>query len=207
MPKGITPVTAMILLILIVVAIGGAFAAWSMTQGQETMKTTEESVESRTEQMSKPATIDGINSNGQEIYLRNLGSSNITPDEVVVYVDDELWAIDQSASDTIQPGKLGTIVFQTRIPAGEHKIRLGTGNFADVIKKKIKSPPVTTTSTSSTSTTTTQYTCSQECDNRGYTGGTCRPMSCDAGEQDIGEDGCLPGSICCCSLNLPPPPI
>ncbi|MCD6398623.1 MAG: type IV pilin [Candidatus Aenigmarchaeota archaeon] len=138
MPKGITPIIAMILLILIVVVLGGAFAAWSLTIGQESMETAEESVQTQTEKMTKSASIDRINSNGEEIYLRNLGSSNITPNEVAVYVDDELWLIDQSASETIKPGKVGTIVFQTKIPRGEHKIKLGTGAFSDIITKTIK---------------------------------------------------------------------
>lgn len=138
MPKGVTPVVAMILLILLTVSIGGIFAVWSLNRGEKTMGTAGKGLEERTNQMTKSAVIDGINSNGQEIYLRNLGSSDITPDEVIIYVDDKLWPVNQLASDTIQPGRVGTIVFQNPIPSGKHEIKLGTSGFSDIITKTIK---------------------------------------------------------------------
>ena len=57
MRKGITPVIAMILLILIVVALGGVFAAWTTRTWETLGESGEEQIEAVTGQLEKSISI------------------------------------------------------------------------------------------------------------------------------------------------------
>ncbi len=90
MRKGITPVIAMILLILIVVALGGVFAAWTTRTWESLGESGEQQVDAVTGTLSKSITIDNVDCATGTIYVRNVGSTNITADEVSTYVDNSL---------------------------------------------------------------------------------------------------------------------
>ena len=97
MRKGITPVIAMILLILIVVALGGVFAAWTTRTWETLGEAGEEQIETVTEQLQQSITLDTINcdDNGYtvaggdaHIYVRNMGNNDITAADLSVYRED-----------------------------------------------------------------------------------------------------------------------
>lgn len=108
MRKGITPVIAMILLILIVVALGGVFAAWTTRTWETLGERGEEQIETVTEQMQIAITIDSVLcTDTGRIYLRNMGGLDINPSDVTVYVNDT-W-VNTTFSGILSPGAVATI--------------------------------------------------------------------------------------------------
>lgn len=110
--KGITPVIAMILLILIVVALGGVFAAWTTRTWQGVQEKGGEQVEQVTGQMQKSAAIDNIDCAKENIYVKNTGSANITEDEFGIYIGDTLYQNSTNVdidSTILQSNKIATI--------------------------------------------------------------------------------------------------
>lgn len=90
--KGITPVIAMILLILIVVALGGVFAAWTTRTSETLFESGTEQVETVTGQLQKSITIDSVDCTGTGfVYIRNMGTQPLdSATELSVYVGGAL---------------------------------------------------------------------------------------------------------------------
>ena len=131
MKKGITPVVAMILLILIVVALGGVFAAWTTRTWQTVQETGGEQITQISEQMQKSITIDNINCNGNTIYLKNSGTANISSTEIGIYVGDVLL---NNSQLTITPSTIASNQIMTinttgvaKLSGKSIKISVGTG--------------------------------------------------------------------------------
>lgn len=127
--KGITPVIAMILLILIVVALGGVFAAWTTRTWQGVQEKGGEQVEQISGQMTKSVTIDNINCDDGLVYMKNTGSANVTSDDVGIYINDTLITdsdLDYSPTN-IGSDKLMTINYTTGSINGRVKISVGAG--------------------------------------------------------------------------------
>ncbi|UCG95246.1 MAG: hypothetical protein JSV92_04350, partial [archaeon] len=127
--KGITPVIAMILLILIVVALGGVFAAWTTRSWEQLGETGEQQIEQVTEQLSISISIDSVfcdSAAGNSVaYLRNTGSSDITGSDITVYVDDG------TGWDLINP----TLVTDPLLPGAVSDVTgLGTLNSDDKVR-------------------------------------------------------------------------
>ena len=109
MRKGITPVIAIILLVLIVVALGGVFAAWMSRSMGTLTKTGQEQITKTAEQLQKSISIDEVSCTASgTIYLRNTGTVNITCSEINVYVDDVLQTITCNP-DPVTSGSTTTI--------------------------------------------------------------------------------------------------
>lgn len=95
MRKGITPVIAMILLILIVVALGGVFAAWTTRSWEQLGETGEEQIQQVSSQLQRAITIDTVDCSATgTVYVRNSGSVDISCSEMTVYIDNNLQAHD-----------------------------------------------------------------------------------------------------------------
>jgi len=130
MKKGITPVIAMILLILIVVALGGVFAAWTMRTFKGVQGSGEEQIEQISGQLQKSVVIDNVNCEKNLIYIKNTGSVNVTKSELGVYVNDTL--LDSSSltvsPNEVAPNQIMTInTTPTDLTGGTIKISFGTG--------------------------------------------------------------------------------
>ncbi len=89
--KGITPVIATILLVLIVVALGGVFAAWTSRVASTTTEAGTKQVETVTGQLGKSISIDSVicTANGI-IYVRNSGSDPVNCSDMSLYIDGAL---------------------------------------------------------------------------------------------------------------------
>ncbi|MCD6477804.1 MAG: hypothetical protein J7K87_02255 [Candidatus Aenigmarchaeota archaeon] len=135
--KGITPVIAMILLILIVVALGGVFAAWTMRTWQAVQESGTQQIKQTTESFQKGLIIDNIDcSDGTSpawVYVRNTGSVAISVDEISLYINDTLydasWYNSTGSEITkIEPGMLGKANFTgiNRI-TGPVRVSVGSG--------------------------------------------------------------------------------
>ncbi|MCK4555007.1 MAG: hypothetical protein KAT83_00215 [Candidatus Aenigmarchaeota archaeon] len=91
--KGITPVIALVLLLMMTVAAAGMAYIWFQDVQQETQDTVSDSLSQRTEQMAGAISIDAVYepgvANEVRVAIRNTGSVTYTGD-VVVYVGAEL---------------------------------------------------------------------------------------------------------------------
>ena len=137
MRKGITPVIAMILLILIVVALGGVFAAWTTRTWETMAEFGEESIETVTGRLEKSISIDGLYCEGAAgsdiVYIRNTGAADYPASEVSVYIDDQL----EAAGDltygqaTIAAGTVVDVTFDaTDLSSGQEVKVTVSGNSA-----------------------------------------------------------------------------
>ena len=131
MKKGITPVVAMILLILIVVALGGVFAAWTTRTWQGVQEKGSEQISQISEQLQKSVTIDNINCDENIIYVKNTGSANVSLSEIGIYVGDTLLNNSQitATPTTIQSNQIMTIntTGVTDLSDNTVKISIGAG--------------------------------------------------------------------------------
>jgi flagellin-like protein len=132
MRKGITPVIAMILLILIVVALGGVFAAWTTRTWETLGERGEEQIETVTEQLQKSIAIDAIDCTNGDIYVRNMGNQDIAQAEISVYLDDAKDDIVSCTTCPITSGVVATLDMTTAGPwASGTKVKVTvSGNSA-----------------------------------------------------------------------------
>ena len=87
MKKGVTPVIAMIILILIVIALGGVVATW-VTKSWSTLGARgEQQINTLSQQMQKTVTIDEVDCPNGKIYIRHTGSVDIGANEIHVYIN------------------------------------------------------------------------------------------------------------------------
>ncbi len=133
MRKGITPVIAMILLILIVVALGGVFAAWTTRTWESLGESGEAQVGAVTETLSNSITIDNVDCNGQIVYVRNTGTGYLNCTEIGLYVDSAV-GVYSCSPFTVGPGNITTITVGPLPASGwtnNERIRVTTsGNSA-----------------------------------------------------------------------------
>jgi flagellin-like protein len=105
--KGITPVIAVILLLLITIAMVGFAFVWFSRVGSVAMNATETQLRSQLDQGAKRVSIDNINVASGAVAVRNIGSASIPVGEISVYRA----AVAQAAcgwSGSIAPGATAT---------------------------------------------------------------------------------------------------
>ncbi len=81
--KGITPVIALVLLLMMTVAAAGMAYVWFMDVQEETQDTVKDSLSQRTDQMAAAVKIDatyedGLVATSTDIIVRNIGSTTYT---------------------------------------------------------------------------------------------------------------------------------
>jgi len=103
--KGITPVIAVILLLLVTISIIGFAFVWFSRIGQSVMNATGTQVESGTSAMQQTVILE--NAKGTSVTVRNSGSVNIETSKVSVYVNGEMKACTWD-TDPITPGGVST---------------------------------------------------------------------------------------------------
>ena len=106
--KGITPVIAIILLLMITIAlIGFAFVWFTTIAGQMTNQTSQQLTEQQRKMMTA-AKIEIIDIASNKTIFRNSGSISLKPSEIAVYVNDSVYVdcSDDFGSDEIAPGAI-----------------------------------------------------------------------------------------------------
>ncbi|MCX6815558.1 MAG: type IV pilin [Candidatus Aenigmarchaeota archaeon] len=88
MKKGITPVIAVILLLLITIAMVGFAFVWFGRVMQSAGNSTEQSMNALTSQQAKRISIDNVNNATWQVTVRNIGSQVIQTSDLAVYVDN-----------------------------------------------------------------------------------------------------------------------
>lgn len=135
MQKGITPIIAMILLVLIVVAIGGAFASWTTTSVQTATKSGSEEVKEQTQKLTTSFVIEGVSEN--KIYLRNIGVNPITNNSLYVYIGGE--KINCSLSENIESGKVGTVELENlwSVSTGKNELKVSGVGCSPILSVEV----------------------------------------------------------------------
>jgi len=148
--KGISPIIAVVLLVMIVVAMGiSAYYFFSKTQ-QTIQKETQQQVEEGYKKVYTFIKIDSVTRD--KIYIRNVGSTQIKKESLQLYVDNLPYNFSLNA-DVLEPEKFYVLELSPSLEYGEHKIKIVTGLGAEEeVKVKITA---TTTSTTLPITTTT----------------------------------------------------
>ncbi|MBI5697590.1 MAG: hypothetical protein HZC29_03665 [Thaumarchaeota archaeon] len=125
MPKGITPVISIVLLLMITVVLIGAAFLFFTKVFQTSSKAGEEQTEQMTEQAAVLFKLDSIDTNNDVIYLRNTGTAPIT--NLTIYVNNQQT---DSIYSTIQPGQTGSVQLAASMQEGTNKIKIAsTGLF------------------------------------------------------------------------------
>ncbi|MBI4018551.1 MAG: LamG domain-containing protein [Candidatus Aenigmarchaeota archaeon] len=123
--RGITPVVAIILLLLMTVSIAGfAFLFFTRT-AQTAAESGEQQLQQQLAQGASQFSIEGTSPSGQ-IYVRNRGSAPLG--NFSVFVDD---AIVQWSASPVAPGSVGTINVMTAVGPGTHTVKVCTVSLCD----------------------------------------------------------------------------
>ncbi|MBI2578146.1 MAG: LamG domain-containing protein [Candidatus Aenigmarchaeota archaeon] len=123
--RGITPVVAIILLLLITISmVGFAFMFFTRT-AQTSAESGEEQLEQQLQQASGQFSIEGTSPSAQ-VYVRNRGSAPLA--NFSVYVDD---ALVQFSAVGVPPGSIGSINITTQLSAGTHRVKVCTASLCD----------------------------------------------------------------------------
>ena len=85
--KGITPVIAIVLLLMITITLVGFAFIWFQSTFQQITATVTRQIDQQTTAIGKMVRIDSITIDS--IAIRNVGSQNIAANEIAVFVDDE----------------------------------------------------------------------------------------------------------------------
>ncbi|MBI4018552.1 MAG: LamG domain-containing protein [Candidatus Aenigmarchaeota archaeon] len=123
--KGITPVVAIILLLLITISITGFAFMFFGRVAQTSAERGEQQLGQQIAQVSGQFSIEGTSPSGQ-IYVRNRGSGLLA--NFSVFVDDA--AVQWSAAG-VAPGSVGPINITTQLSAGAHRVKVCTASLCD----------------------------------------------------------------------------
>ncbi|MBI5347248.1 MAG: hypothetical protein HZB66_01415 [Candidatus Aenigmarchaeota archaeon] len=105
--KGITPVIAIVLLLMITIAMVGFAFVWFQGMWRTTSETTGSQITAQQEAMMKTIVIDNVACTTGKIYVRNTGSKEIAASEMSVYVGGTLSTC-SITPNPLTPGALGT---------------------------------------------------------------------------------------------------
>ena len=103
--KGITPIIAIILLMMITIALAGFTYIWLQGVFKTSSNNTKTQLEQQQRSMMKTIRIDSVTSGTGGLAIRNTGSESITSNEIAVFVKGKKVTCDPG---TITPGNVGT---------------------------------------------------------------------------------------------------
>ncbi len=155
MPKGITPVIAIILLLLITIAIVG-FAFMFFQRTTETAAASgEQQLSNMLSQMASRPRIEGAA--GDTVYVRNTGSTDLSKGSLGFFADGQQKKI-ISGNDVIKPNEVGTYVLSGFDAQAVSKLKVTSGGFSDSITNPDAGAGTLSTTTATTATATTTAT-------------------------------------------------
>ena len=158
--KGVSPIIAVILLVMIVVGMG-LTAYFFFTKTQITLqKGTEGEAEKTFQQIYTKIRIESITKD--KIYVRNIGSFDIKKDSIQVYVNNETYPF-HIATDILEPNRVYAIQLSPPLNESQYLIKITAGmgvedsryvNLAITTTTTITTTTIRVTTTTSTTTTT-----------------------------------------------------
>jgi len=136
MKKGITPVIAVILLLLITIAMVGFAFIWFGRVLTISTNATQAQLESQLSAQAKKISIDNINSALNTITIRNIGSQSVAGTELALYVNSTVASGCTWNPSSLPPGTTSTCNWSTPAPpcaAGTRVKVTAPGNFDEVL--------------------------------------------------------------------------
>lgn len=131
MQKGITPIVAIILLLLITISITGTVFMFLQGTTETASKAGEEQLKQQAQLMSTIFRIDGVDRNS--VIIRNMGSGELNASMLGFYVNNV--KIDSvNPPSAISPGKIGTVMLngsQLSSFTGMSDLLVTSGSFSD----------------------------------------------------------------------------
>lgn len=136
--KGVSPLLATVLIVLVVVSLSGTFLIYSQRTGTQLTETGTQQQQTFQREFQAPVAIEGVAKS--KIFLKNLGEINITSEQLSIFLDEEL--INFTLSSPIQPSQTGTIrLDQTwKLATGEHMLRVTSGALSDSVRVRVRKP-------------------------------------------------------------------
>ena len=135
MGKGISPVIASIILILIVITLSSSYLVFTGRLSQETQGQVEEQASETRRLATTQFSISGVND--QSVEIRNIGSQILEANSLRVTLDDT--PVNYTMEGSIDPGDTGTLTIHSlwRFGVGEHKIRVAGAAVSDSVTVRI----------------------------------------------------------------------
>ncbi|MBI4017615.1 MAG: LamG domain-containing protein [Candidatus Aenigmarchaeota archaeon] len=129
--KGISPVIASIILILIVLSLSSSYLLFTNRLTSSQTEAGQQGSQELTKRLSSNFKIDGVQDQG--VIIRNIGAQNIINGSLVVIADDII--LNYTMPDDIVKDSVGrvTILGLWRIGPGEHTITVRGTSFSDSI--------------------------------------------------------------------------
>lgn len=125
--KGITPVIAIILLLMITVSLVGFTFVWFQRMTNIMQNKTQENLEQQQRQASLIVFIDNVNAVGGQVTVRNGGSVSIKTNEIAVYVNGtEYVGCNWGTTTEIQPNNYAICSNDTIKNCATIKVTAGT---------------------------------------------------------------------------------
>ncbi|MBI2578391.1 MAG: hypothetical protein HYW26_01640 [Candidatus Aenigmarchaeota archaeon] len=128
--KGITPVIAIILLLLITISMVGFAFVWFTRVSQISSERTESQLTEQLTQQEKKIRIDNAKSN--TVTLRNIGTKDVASSELGFFVDDAQASL-TSGCATLTVGEVETCTISVSCVAGTGKIKVTAPGNQDVV--------------------------------------------------------------------------
>jgi len=125
--KGITPVIAIVLLLMITIALIGFAYVWFNRMALGLGGTIERQSNQTMTQMGEAITITSCDVSGKTVYVKNTGSSTLDPSQIDVYVEGALGV--SGCSGGAAPGDTATCSISIDLASG-NKVRAVTGSGA-----------------------------------------------------------------------------
>jgi flagellin-like protein len=125
--KGITPVIAIVLLLMITISMVGFAFIWFSRMMETTTNQTTASTQQQMSQMSKTIRIDNAPAGGS-IDVRNTGSSSIAVSELSVYINNAAPTCNWGGTTTLAPGATASCTPNPACTAGQSVKVVAPGN-------------------------------------------------------------------------------
>lgn len=113
MKKGITPVVAVIMLLLIVISLVGGMFVWMRRTMGGVQQTVGNQTQQQAEQMGQTIRIDTIDCNAADAYIRNTGSNSIECANIKVWDDQDNPPTSPSGTCPLSPGSVVSVSLQS----------------------------------------------------------------------------------------------
>lgn len=130
MSKGVSPVIASILVILVALSLVSGYIVWTRGVFSTVQESGQEEIEGRAQELFSDVSIVGIS--GQAVTIQNSGASELSAGSLDVFFAGE--PVEFSADfDVLDPDDVGTLTLRElwKFGPGSHSVKVSAGSFTD----------------------------------------------------------------------------
>lgn len=136
-PKGITPVVAIVLLLLITISLVGISLILFSRTTQTAGEAGEEQLKHQAGQLSAQFKI--VSASNNKVYVQNTGASALELETLAFYADGELKQ--HSGPSFLSPNEVGEYALQDFFPGSAFVMKVTSGFFSDKLIVPVTAPP------------------------------------------------------------------